>query len=170
MAFLFIAFPTAMGVGTFLETFYSTTAAKIWIYNARWFEVIMLLLMLNFIGNIFKYKLLRKEKWAVLSLHLSFTLILLGAFTTRYFGFEGVMPIREGDESNKMISEKKISKFERLTDHYRRFIDPKKFEKKLQNLKFKILYKKFGINLSKTSNENPHLCRIVFAKMDKSKI
>ena len=64
MAFLFIAFPTAMGVGTFLETFYSTTAAKIWIYNARWFEVIMLLLMLNFIGNIFKYKLLRKEKWA----------------------------------------------------------------------------------------------------------
>ena len=106
MAFLFIAFPTAMGVGTFLETFYSTTAAKIWIYNARWFEVIMLLLMLNFIGNIFKYKLLRKEKWAVLSLHLSFTLILLGAFTTRYFGFEGVMPIREGDESNKMISEK----------------------------------------------------------------
>ena len=106
MAFLFIAFPTAMGVGTFLETFYSTTAAKIWIYNARWFEVIMLLLMLNFIGNIFKYKLLRKEKWAVLSLHLSFILILLGAFTTRYFGFEGVMPIREGDESNKMISEK----------------------------------------------------------------
>lgn len=65
---------------------------------------------------------------------------------------------------------KKISKYERLTDHYRRFIDPKKFEKKLQNLKFKILYKKFGINLSKTANENPHLCRIVFTKLDKSKI
>jgi ubiquinone/menaquinone biosynthesis C-methylase UbiE len=65
---------------------------------------------------------------------------------------------------------KKISKYERLTDHYRRFIDPKKFEKKLQNLKFKILYKKFGINLSKTGNENPHLCRIVFTKEDISKI
>lgn len=61
---------------------------------------------------------------------------------------------------------KKISKYERLTDHYRRFIDPKKFEKKLENLKFKILYKKFGINLSKTFNENPHLCRIVFTKVD----
>ena len=45
MAFLFIAFPTAMGVGTFLETFYSTTAAKIWFYNARWFEVIFIKLM-----------------------------------------------------------------------------------------------------------------------------
>ena len=63
---------------------------------------------------------------------------------------------------------KKISKYERLTDHYRRFIDPKKFEKKLKNLRFKILYKKFGINLSKTLNENPHLCRIVFTKVDNS--
>ena len=63
---------------------------------------------------------------------------------------------------------KKISKYERLTDHYRRFIDPKKFEKKLQNLKFKILYKKLGINLSKSPNDNPHLCRIVFKNNDKS--
>jgi ubiquinone/menaquinone biosynthesis C-methylase UbiE len=62
---------------------------------------------------------------------------------------------------------KKLSKYERLSDHYRRFINPKKFEKKLKNLKFNILYKKFGINLSKTKNENPHLCRIVFTKMDK---
>jgi ubiquinone/menaquinone biosynthesis C-methylase UbiE len=63
---------------------------------------------------------------------------------------------------------KRISKYERLTDHYRRFIDPKKFEKKLQNLKFKILYKKFGIDLSKTPNDNPHLCRIIFTKVDKT--
>ena len=62
---------------------------------------------------------------------------------------------------------KKLSKYERLTDHYRRFINPKKFEKKLKDLKFNILYKKFGVNLSKTKNENPHLCRIVFTKMDK---
>jgi ubiquinone/menaquinone biosynthesis C-methylase UbiE len=63
---------------------------------------------------------------------------------------------------------KKLSKYERLTDHYRRFIDPKKFEKKLEMLKFKILYKKLGINLSKSFNDNPHLCRMVFCKTDKS--
>jgi ubiquinone/menaquinone biosynthesis C-methylase UbiE len=61
---------------------------------------------------------------------------------------------------------KKLSKYERLTDHYRRFIDPKKFEKKLQNLNFKILYKKHGINLSKSPNDNPHLCRIIFKNVD----
>ena len=106
MALLFIAFPTAMGIGTFLESFYSTTAAKIWIYNARWFELIIALLMLNFIGNIFKYRLFKRDKWIVLLLHLSFILIIFGAFITRYFGFEGVMPIREGDQTSKMISEK----------------------------------------------------------------
>jgi len=59
---------------------------------------------------------------------------------------------------------KKISKYERLTDHYRRFIDPKIFERKLLKMNFKILYKKLGINLSKSPNDNPHLCRIVFTK------
>ena len=64
------------------------------------------LFVLNFIGNIFRYKLLRKEKCAVLTIHLSFILILVGAFITRYIGYEGVMPIREGESTNKFLSEK----------------------------------------------------------------
>ena len=39
-------------------------------------------------------------------MHLSFILILLGAFITRYFGYEGVMPIREGETENVFLSEK----------------------------------------------------------------
>tara|TARA_B110000971_G_scaffold135457_1_gene138472 strand:+ start:6 stop:3131 length:3126 start_codon:yes stop_codon:yes gene_type:complete len=106
MSVLFIAFPTAMGIGTFLETWYSTDAAKIWVYNAWWFELMMVFFVFNFIGNMFKYKLFRKEKWAVLSIHLSFILILFGAFITRYIGYEGVMPIREGESTNIFLSEK----------------------------------------------------------------
>ena len=105
-AVLFLAYPTAMAFGTFIESGYSTDTAKIWIYNAWWFELLMVLMAINFIGNIFKYRLLRKEKWAVLALHLSFLLILLGAFVTRYFGYEGVMPIREGATENQFLSEK----------------------------------------------------------------
>ncbi len=64
---------------------------------------------------------------------------------------------------DKLIKKgKKISKYERVTDHYRRFIDSKKFEKKLNKRNFKIIYKKEDINLSKTPKENPHLCRLVF--------
>ncbi len=106
MLVLLILFPIAMGIGTFLESWYSTDAARIWIYNAWWFELLMLLLMLNFMGNIKKYNLWSKEKLSVLILHLSFIFILLGAFVTRYIGDEGVMPIRENNVSNTYLSEK----------------------------------------------------------------
>ena len=105
-ALLFILYPTAMAFGTFIESWYSTDTAKIWIYNAWWFELLMVFMAINFIGNIFKYRLLRREKWAVLMLHLSFLLILLGAFITRYIGYEGVMPIREGMTENIMLTDK----------------------------------------------------------------
>ncbi len=105
-AMLFIVFATAMAFGTFIESWYSTQTAKIWVYNARWFEALFLLFILNFSGNIFKYRLLRKEKWAVLMLHFSLIIIIIGAGVTRYFGFEGVMPIREGMTENQFLSEK----------------------------------------------------------------
>lgn len=106
MAVLFIALAVAMAFGTFIESWYSTETARIWIYNAWWFEGIMLLFMVNFIGNIRRYKLLRKEKWPVLLLHLSWILIIAGAFVTRYFSYEGMMPIREGATENVFFSDK----------------------------------------------------------------
>lgn len=106
MAVLFFLFAFAMGIGTFVESEYSTTTARIYVYNAWWFEVIMLFFMINFFGNIFRYRLLRKEKWATLLIHLSFIFILLGAFITRYVSYEGVMPIREGATENTFLSEK----------------------------------------------------------------
>ncbi|MBZ9627637.1 cytochrome c biogenesis protein CcsA [Psychroflexus sp. CAK1W] len=106
MAVLFIVYAVAMAVGTFVENSYTTVTAREWIYNAWWFEVIMVFFVINFIGNIFRYKLLRKKKWTTLLLHLSFILILVGAWVTRYIGEEGIMPIREGEVENTMLSEK----------------------------------------------------------------
>jgi len=104
MAVLFIVFALAMAVGTFVENSYTTLTAQEWIYNAWWFEVILAFFVINFIGNIFRFRLLRKEKLTTLVFHLSFILILLGAFVTRYFGFEAIMPIREGEVENTMLS------------------------------------------------------------------
>ncbi|WP_442787447.1 cytochrome c biogenesis protein CcsA [Flavobacterium suncheonense] len=106
MAVLFIIFAVAMAAGTFIENDYNTDTARILIYNARWFEVIMVLFVINFIGNIKRYNLLSKEKWASLLLHLSFILIIGGAFITRYISFEGMMPIREGESTNQIFSDK----------------------------------------------------------------
>jgi cytochrome c-type biogenesis protein CcsB len=106
MAILFLTFAIAMGAGTFIESKYNTNTARILIYNAWWFEGIMLVFMINFIGNIKRYNLLRKEKWATLLLHLSFVFIIGGAFITRYISYEGMMPIREGNTENVFYSDK----------------------------------------------------------------
>ncbi|MGB5269526.1 MAG: cytochrome c biogenesis protein CcsA [Eudoraea sp.] len=106
MAVLFIVFATAMAFGTFIESWYSTETARIWIYNTTWFELIMVFFVINFVGNIFRYRLLRKEKWPVLTLHISWILIIVGAFVTRYISFEGMMPIREGRTENVFYSDK----------------------------------------------------------------
>ncbi|WP_419211379.1 cytochrome c biogenesis protein CcsA [Maribacter sp. X9] len=105
MAILFIVFAAAMAFGTFIESWYSTETARIWIYNTLWFEAIMVFFVINFIGNIGRYRLLRWEKWPVLILHLSWILIIIGAFVTRYISFEGMMPIREGQTENVFYSD-----------------------------------------------------------------
>jgi len=106
MALLFLTFAIAMGVGTFIESKYNTDTARILVYNTWWFEAIMGFFMINFIGNIKRYNLLRKEKWATLLLHLAFVFIIGGAFITRYISFEGMMPIREGAAENQFYSDK----------------------------------------------------------------
>ncbi|HKX87535.1 MAG TPA: cytochrome c biogenesis protein CcsA [Flavobacterium sp.] len=106
MAVLFIVFAAAMAAGTFIEDSYNTDTARIIVYNSWWFEAIMFFFMLNFLGNIKRYQLYKKEKWATLILHLSFILILAGAFITRYISYEGMMPIREGATENQVFSDK----------------------------------------------------------------
>ncbi|WP_196889522.1 cytochrome c biogenesis protein CcsA [Aureivirga sp. CE67] len=104
MAVLFLVFAVAMGVATFIENDYGTQTAQALVYSTWWFELIMVLFMINFFGNIFKYKLYKKEKWVVLLFHLAFVLIIVGAGITRYMGYEGIMPIKEGETSNVFMS------------------------------------------------------------------
>ncbi|MDD3722952.1 MAG: cytochrome c biogenesis protein CcsA [Lutibacter sp.] len=105
-ATLFLVFAVSMGVATFIENDYGTETAKALVYNAWWFEAIMAIFALNFFGNIFKYKLYKREKLVILVFHLSFFLILIGAGITRYISTEGIMPIKEGAVSNTFFSEK----------------------------------------------------------------
>lgn len=103
-ALLLLVFAIAIGAATIVENAYDTITAQVLIYRARWFEIVLLLLVINFIGNIGKYRLFRKEKIGSLLFHLSFLIIIIGAAVTRYVGFEGIMPIREGESSNVIYS------------------------------------------------------------------
>ena len=79
-AFLFIAFAVAMATGTILDAgqdMSPTPYTRNLIYNTWWFEAIMVFFIINFTGNIFRFRLYKKEKWATFILHLSFILILV---------------------------------------------------------------------------------------------
>ena len=102
---LLTIFAIAIGYATFVENDYGTITAKILIYNSRWFEILLLILSINLIGSVFKYKLIARKKWSILLFHLSFLVILAGAAVTRYYGYEGTMHIRENQSSNFLVSE-----------------------------------------------------------------
>lgn len=110
MALLLLVFAISMAVATFIENDYGTPTAKALIYEAKWFEAVMFLLILNFIGNIGRYRLFRREKWPILVFHLAFILIFIGGAITRYISFEGTMHIREGETNNEIITDKHFFK------------------------------------------------------------
>lgn len=107
---LLLLLAIAMGTGTFVEDKYDTLTARTWIYNTIWFELLFLILALNFIGHIKPYKLFSWDKFGGILFHLAFIIMILGAGVTRYFGYEGNMHIREGEASNVLISSNQFLK------------------------------------------------------------
>lgn len=107
-AVLFLVYAIALAVGTFLDASAQnppTPYTRELIYNAWWFEAIMGIFVINFIGNIKRYSLHKLKMWPSLMLHLALVLVIFGAFVTRYIGYEGVMHIREGQTSNILLTE-----------------------------------------------------------------
>ncbi len=100
---LFIAFSTALA--TFIENDFGSVAAKAAVYNARWFEIVILITFLNIAWSAFKYNPFKTKRYSVFIFHLAFLLIILGAAVTRYIGFEGVLAIREGQSSNLLMTD-----------------------------------------------------------------
>ena len=102
-AYLLI-FAAAIGYATFIENDYGTPAAQKLIYRAQWFELLLILFSITLIVNIVKYKFIRQKKWALVLFHGAMVIILVGAGITRYFGYEGMMHIRQGASSNTFLS------------------------------------------------------------------
>ena len=122
MAFLLIMYAMAMGIATFVENDYGSAVAKNMIYNSWWFELIHMLLLVNMIGSIFKYKFYKRPKFSILLFHVAFIIILIGAGITRYISYEGMMHIREGEAVSKIYSSESYIqmnlKFEDYEEHF----------------------------------------------------
>jgi len=104
MAVAMIIFLVAIARATFIESIHDIQTAKIMVYNAKWFEILLVYLAICLVVNIFNYRMFKREKIAMLMFHLSFIVMLIGAGITRYVSFEGLMMIKEGQQSNFIYS------------------------------------------------------------------
>ena len=95
-----IIFLVVIGFATFMESIHGIQTAKLLIYNAWWFELLLIYLCFNLISNIFKHRMFQREKIALLTFHISFIIIIIGAGITRFYSFDGLMLIPEGKTSD----------------------------------------------------------------------
>jgi len=102
---LMAVFAIVTATGTFIENDYGNAVARAAIYNTWWFELLFVLISIGLINNIFKYKMWRLTKWSIFMFHISIIVILFGSALTRYFGYEGMMHIREGSRANTITTE-----------------------------------------------------------------
>ena len=101
---LLLVFAAVAAFATFIENDLGTNAARVLVYNAKWFEILLLIISISMIGSVFQYRLIQRRKYSLLIFHLAFVLILLGAFVTRYFSYEGIMNIREGETTSHILT------------------------------------------------------------------
>lgn len=104
MALLLSVFAISIAIATIIESKYDTSTARAMVYNSLWFELVLLFAFINLCGIIFSTRMHDKKKLPVFIFHLALLLILVGAATTRFFGKDGYMHIREGESSNKIIT------------------------------------------------------------------
>jgi cytochrome c-type biogenesis protein CcsB len=100
---LLLIYAAVMAVATFIEKNHGTDVAKKWVYYSPAFFLLQFLLVLNFIAAWGRQSYVKQKRWALLTVHLAFVVILSGALTTFLFGKEGTVHIREGSKTDEMI-------------------------------------------------------------------
>ncbi|WP_457641252.1 cytochrome c biogenesis protein CcsA [Persephonella sp.] len=163
---LLVIFAAAVGIATFIENDFGRETAYVIVYGSKWLEFVMILLTINLIGNIIRYKMWQPKKLPVFIFHLSFIFIFIGAAITRYIGYEGMMHIREGQYQDTMYSrdpflqitaEKDGKKFHKEEPMMLSVIGFNNFEEKLE-INDKILvvkYKNFIKGVKTELQEDP---------------
>ena len=109
VATLYILLIVCMGIATMVEKFLGSDFAKEHIYGSWWFVAAWALLTVLSLYYIFKKGMHRRM--AVLLLHLSFVVILAGAFITHLFSKEGTVHLRQ-DVGMACFSDKHGKKME----------------------------------------------------------
>jgi hypothetical protein len=93
----------AIIVGTLYESSFDARVARAYIYGALWFNVWLLLLVINLACSAFSRMPWKKHHTGFLMTHLGIITIIAGAFIGRTWGIEGTMTIFKGDRPSNAL-------------------------------------------------------------------
>ena len=99
---LLLGYALGLAIATFVEKYFGTPIAKLFIYYSPLFIFLQLLLVVNFILTSVKHQLFKKGKWGFVLVHSALIVILAGAFITHVSSKEGVVHLRENESSNQI--------------------------------------------------------------------
>lgn len=100
---LMIVYGILLGTATFIEKYYGVDMAKS-IYYSPLIGIIWLLMIVNWILLIIRNRTSLKRKFGYYMLHASFVFILSGAMFSHFKGVEGLLHVREGEQTNEIIT------------------------------------------------------------------
>jgi cytochrome c-type biogenesis protein CcsB len=106
MAVVLVIFAVSIAAATFIENDFGAVAARSLVYNAHWFEFLLLVGAVNLTGRIVIKKLYTRKKFSIFLFHAAFIIILAGSVITRYTGWEGTVSIREGQSTDFILTDK----------------------------------------------------------------
>lgn len=91
-----------LAVATKFESNTSTHLVQVFVYRTHWFDALLALFAINLSLATWNLRPWKLRHLGVLTIHSSLLLILLGAWTTRNYGFEGTMVIEEGQSVDRI--------------------------------------------------------------------
>ena len=133
-------FAASIGIATFIENDFGTSAAQKVVFKTLWFEILLLLFSITLVVNIIEFRMVQNKRWALVMFHASMIVILIGAGVTRYFGYEGMMHIREGEFQDEFLSTESYLQYKYLNEQGNIF----EFEEQ-------VLFASLGNNRSKST-------------------
>ena len=89
-----------LAFATKFESSTSTHLVQAYIYRTAWFDLLLALFGINLSLATWNLRPWRLRHVGVITIHVSILVILLGAWITRRYGFEGTMSIDEGGSSD----------------------------------------------------------------------
>lgn len=100
---LLLIYALGLAIATFIEKYWGTAVAKSVIYYSPLFFLLQLGMVANFLAIVKKHHLIRCKRWSLLVVHFSFIVILLGALVSHIWGEEGILHLREGESSDRIM-------------------------------------------------------------------